>query len=63
MQRRFSFDNYLGMILFALLGEGFWGALVDGVKAHRSRSKTLRNARVSCIELTVKIRQLLRRLT
>ena len=26
MQRRFSFDNYLGMTLFALLAEGFWWA-------------------------------------
>jgi len=28
MRRRFSFDNYLGMILFALLGEGFWWVLI-----------------------------------
>ena len=28
MRTRFSFDSYLGMILFALLGEGFWWVLM-----------------------------------
>ena len=28
MRRRFAFDNYLGMTLFALLGEGFWWVLI-----------------------------------
>ena len=28
MQGRFSFDNYLGMTLFALLAEGFWWVLI-----------------------------------
>ena len=28
MRTRFSFDNYLGMILFALLGEGFWWVMM-----------------------------------
>src|SRR5215472_10560542 len=28
MQRRFSFDNYLGMTIFALMGEVFWWVLI-----------------------------------